>query len=265
MKSYAWSETDSVSVLTSLLDSSLDVLISALNLAAVIYAAKPADEDHSFGHSAIEDIVGLVQATFIGTSGLFVIYQAIESFANPQPIKESETGMVIIGISVLFALVIVIYQTIVARRTGSLVLKAELLHYASDLFLNAAIIVSLFFAAMPEYAFIDPLMGLLIAVYILRGAWKIGNRAFNNLMDRELEDDLRTQIMETIEKHKGIEGFHDFKTRRSGTRVFVQCHIEIDSSISFLQAHEITDKLEAKILKILPEVEMILHQDPVRL
>lgn len=265
MKSYAWTETDSVSVLTSLLDSGLDVMISALNLAAVIYAAKPADDDHSFGHSAIEDIVGLIQATFIAGSGLVVIYQAIMRFIDPQPVKESDTGIAIIGISILFALVIVIYQTIVARRTGSLVLKAELLHYASDLLLNAAIIVSLIIASMPQYSLVDPVLGLLIAAYIMRGAWQIGSGAFNNLMDRELEDDVRAEVMDKIANHKGIEGFHDFKTRRSGSRVFVQCHIEINSGISFMQAHEITDSLEEKILKVLPEAEIILHQDPVSL
>lgn len=265
MKAYAWNETGSVSVLTSFLDSAMDVMISALNLAAVIYAAKPADDDHSFGHSAIEDIVGLVQATFLGTSGLFVIYQAIERFFNPQPVTESETGIVIIAISITFALVIVIYQAIVSRRTNSLVLRAELMHYASDLLLNAAIIVSLVLAAMPQYEYVDPLLGLAIALYILRGAWQIGRRAFNNLMDRELEDSERDELQKIIREHQGIEGFHDFKTRRSGSRVFVQCHIEIDSSLSFLQAHTITDSLEDKLLKVLPEAEIILHQDPVKL
>lgn len=263
IKAYAWVETGSVSVLTSLLDSGLDVMISALNLAAVIYAAKPADDDHSFGHNAIEDIVGLVQATFIGTSGIVVVFQALTRFADPQPIQHSETGIIIIGISIALALVIVIYQTIVARRTGSVVLKAELLHYASDLLLNAAIIVSLFLAAMPQYSFVDPLLGILIAMYIMRGAWEIGSRAFNNLMDRELEDGVRDELQQIIQKHKGIVDFHDFKTRRSGSRVFVQCHIEIDEKISFLQAHEITDKLESKLLKVLPQAEIILHQDPV--
>jgi ferrous-iron efflux pump FieF len=264
LKAYAWNETGSVSVLTSLLDSGMDVLISALNLVAVIYAAKPADDEHSFGHSSIEDIVGLVQASFIGAAGLLVIYESISHFITPQPVQESALGISIISISILFALIIVVYQTIISRRTGSVVLKAELLHYGSDLLLNAAVILSLLIASSSEYAFFDPLMGLAIAAYILYGSWQIGARAFNNLMDRELEDDTRESLQEIIHTHEGIKGFHDFKTRRSGSRIFVQCHIEIDSSISFLQAHKITDSLEDKLLARLPEAEIILHQDPVK-
>ena len=265
LKFYAWNETGSVSVLTSLLDSGMDVLISALNLAAVIYAAKPADDQHSFGHSSIEDIVGLVQATFIAASGLLVIYESILHFVNPQPVKESALGIGIISISILFALVIVIYQTIISRRTGSVVLKAELLHYGSDLLLNGAVILSLVIASNAAYAYVDPLIGLAIATYILHGAWEIGSRSFNNLMDRELEEEMREALKQIIISHSGIRGFHDFKTRRSGSRIFVQCHIEIDASISFMDAHHITDGLEDKLLDILPQAEIILHQDPVKI
>ena len=265
LKFYAWHETDSVSVLTSLLDSGMDVLISTLNLSAVIYAAKPADDDHSFGHNSIEDIVGLVHATFIGASGLLVVYESIMRFANPEPIKESTIGLSIMGISFIFALVIVVYQTIISRRTGSVVLRAELLHYASDLLLNGAVIVSLVLASQSQYAFVDPLIGIIIAAYILHGSWEIGHHAFNNLMDRELDPDMRIALKQIISGHQGILGFHDFKTRRSGSRIFVQCHIEINADISFMEAHKITDGLEDKLLEILPEAEIILHQDPVNI
>jgi len=185
-------------------------------------------------------------------------------FITPQPIKESMLGVAIVSISIVFALIIVVYQTVISRRTGSVVLKAELLHYGSDMLLNGAIIISLIIASNAAFAFVDPLIGLAIAAYILYGAWQIGSHSFHNLMDRELENDVREALLDIISKHEGIQGFHEFKTRRSGSRIFVQCHIEIDASISFMAAHIITDGLEDKLLAILPEAEIILHQDPVK-
>lgn len=262
LKAYGWFATDSVSFLSSLLDSSLDVLISVLNILAVIYAARPADRDHKFGHNSIEDIVGLVQASFIAASGLFLFYEAASRFNNPQIIQEAEIGIKIILLSMLATLAIIIIQTIIAKKTKSLILKADLLHYSTDFVVNGSIIVSLYFASKTDYAFSDPLMACFIGCYILSAAFKIGFRAFDNLMDKELPLVFTEKIIKLIEEEKNIIDYHKLKTRRSGSKKFVQLHIEMSANLNLKEAHDVADNLEKKIEALADNAEAIIHIDP---
>lgn len=262
IKAYAWLMTDSVSLLSSLLDSSLDVVVSTLNVMAVAYAAVPADEDHRFGHDSIEDIVGLVQAAFIGASALFLIYEASHRFTEPQPIQHAASGIIVLVISMLCALIIVLYERSVARRTGSLVVSADLLHYFSDFLVNASIILSLFLAAKPGWGMADPVIAVGIALYILQSAAKIGIRAFNNLMDRELPPEVLEEITRTLDGETAILGYHALKTRQSGSRRFIQLHLDMDESLSLKQAHEIGARIRDAIIARIGEAEIIIHEDP---
>jgi len=264
VKAFGWVQTDSLSLLSSLLDSSLDVIISLLNMLAVMYAAKPADDDHRFGHNAIEDIVGLIQATFIGASGLFLLYEAAFRFNNPHAITDSVLGIKVIFLSLLGTLAIIIFQTHIARKTNSLVLKADLLHYSTDFLVNSAIIFSLYVSGSSKYSFVDPLVASLIAIYILRASLKIGIRAFDHLMDKELPDDKLAEIKKLIKAEKGILDYHLLKTRRSGSRKFIQLHIEVDEKLNLRKAHDIADSLEKKLEALGKEVEAIIHIDPVK-
>ncbi|MFO1242099.1 MAG: cation diffusion facilitator family transporter [Rickettsiales bacterium] len=261
-KAYAWLVTDSVSLLSSLLDSSLDVVVSTCNMLALLYSAKPADDDHSFGHDAIEDIVGLVQAAFIGASGLFLIYEASHRFFDPQPVEHALSGIVVLIISIVCALVIVLYERYVAKKTGSIVIEADLMHYFSDLLMNAAIIVSLFLASRPQWAVVDPVLAVAIAMYILTTAFSIGVRAFNNLMDRELPDEVRKDIVDILNGDRDIIGYHELKTRRSGSKIFIQFHLDLDESLSLKRAHDIAAGVRQKILASVGEAEIIIHEDP---
>ena len=255
--------TDSVSLLSSLLDSSLDVIISLLNIAAIIYANKPADDDHRFGHRSIEDIVGLIQATFIASSSLFLIYEAINHFLHPANVTHNIEGIKIILISSLGTLAIILYQRHVAKKTKSLIVETDLVHYLSDFMLNIAVIVSLYLTTKPSLQIIDPIIAILIAIYILRTALKIGLRAFNNLMDHELPADEHKKIVRIIKSHPGVSSFHELKTRSSGHKKFIQLHIEINDNLSLKDAHEIADSLEEELIKNDPDSEIIIHLDPV--
>lgn len=262
IKTYAWFVTDSVSLLSSLLDSSLDVVVSTCNMLAIYYSAKPADDDHSFGHDSIEDIVGLVQAAFIGASGLFLIYEASHRFVEPVPLQHANEGMIVISISMLCTLIIVLYEKHVAKKTGSLVIEADLMHYVSDFLVSASIIASLFLAAKPGWGIADPLLAVLIALYIIYTAFGIGIRAFNNLMDRELPDDIRTDIIQVLDTDTTILGYHALKTRQSGSRRFIQFHLDMDETLSLKEAHDMAVEVRKKIIEKIGPAEIIVHEDP---
>ena len=262
LKAYAWFATDSLSLLSSLLDSSLDVVVSTLNMMAIAYAAKPADDDHSFGHDAIEDIVGLVQAAFIGASGLFLIYEAAHRFAEPQQILTPQIGITVLVISMACTLIIVMYQKYVLKRTGSLVIEADSLHYVSDFLVNGSIIFSLYLASRPGLGIADPIMALLIALYILYSSYGIGLRAFHNLMNHELPDDIRHALIHILEQDKTILGYHALKTTRNGSRALVQLHLELDENLSLKEAHAITVAVREKLLAVTGPAEITIHEDP---
>lgn len=262
IKAYAWFATDSLSLLSSLLDSSLDVVVSTLNMLAIAYAAVPADEDHSFGHEAVEDIVGLVQAAFIGASGLFLIYEAIHRFAEPQAVLQPEMGIAILAVSMLCTLVIVLYQKWVLRRTGSLVIEADSLHYVSDFMVNGSIMLSLYLASQPGLGIADPVMAVLIAVYILYSSFGIGLRAFHNLMNHELPGEIRQQLIAVLEADPQVLGWHELKTTRNGSKAFVQLHLELNGDQPLKDAHEVAARVREKLLAITGPAEITIHEDP---
>lgn len=262
-KIYGFFITGSLSILSSLLDSLMDVIISTINAFAIIYASKPPDEDHRFGHNSIEDIVGLMQATFIATSAFLILYKAGTVFIEPREITNNITGVWIMVASTIGAFLIVIYQKIVIKKTKSVVVESDMMHYLTDFLVNIAIVISLLLATNNKFMFLDPILASLIAIYVLSAAFKIGKRSFDNLMDKELSDEEKTKIINLINKQKEIKGFHAFKTRRSGNRVFVQIHVELDKNLILDDAHQIIDILERKIEDIWLESDVIIHSDPV--
>lgn len=263
IKIYAWVQTDSLSIFSSLIDSSFDVLISLINFLAIRYAVKPADSDHPYGHTSIEDIVGLLQAAFISGSGFFICYEALQRFFQPVVVKETYAGIIVMGVSVAFTTALVIYQKIVVSKTRSLVVASDSVHYLSDILTGGLVMVSLLLAGVPGIEFIDPLIGCAIAVYISAGAIKIGRRAFNNLMDREIDEVDKKRIQEIIKAEPRVKGFHQFKTRCSGNKIFVQFDIELDNNLSLQAAHDISDEVMFAIEKEFPESEVVIHLDPV--
>jgi len=262
LKIYGWRETDSVSLLSSLLDSGMDILVSMMNLAAVLYAAKPADDDHRHGHTSIEDIVGLVQASFIAASGLFLFYEAVKRFLDPTEVQNPETGIGVLVISMIVPLAIVLYQRMTLKKTKSVVLEADSLHYMTDMLMNGLIIVSIYIASMQGLGLVDPILATVIAGYILWSAGKIGVRAFNHLMDKEVPEEEYLKIVEIIKSHEGALGCHALKTRMSGSKMFMQMHLDVDASLNLRDAHDIADDLEQKLEAAFHDAEVIVHLDP---
>jgi len=263
-KTVAWVMTDSVSLMATLIDSCLDALASLVNLIAVRHALTPADKQHRFGHGKAEALAGLGQATFIAGSALFLVLEAIFHLWHPQTISAMGVGIGVMIVSILATLGLLSFQRYVIRKTGSTAIKADHLHYKTDLLVNGSVIVALLLAFYGWPGF-DPMFALGIAAYILYSAWEIARESLDLLMDRELPAEDRARIKAIARNHPQTRGMHDLRTRKSGTTMFIQMHLELDDSLTLLQAHAIADDVEARILAEYPGAEVIIHEDPASL
>lgn len=262
VKFAAWVLTDSVSMLSSLLDSLLDAAASLLNLFAVRQAVTPADREHRFGHGKAEPLAGLGQAAFIGGSAVFLFIEAAHHLLQPAPTARTALGIAVMGFAIAMTLALVTYQRYVVRHTGSLVVSADELHYRSDVILNASVIVSLAISGFLGWSYADPLFGIAIGVWIIWGAWRVARAALVQLMDRELPDDDRARIRAIALRHPEVTAVHDLRTRASGPTAFIQVHIEMDGDMPLAEAHRVSDEVEAELLRAFPRAEVIIHQDP---
>ncbi len=263
-KIIAWWWTDSVSLLASLMDSLLDIAASMINFLAIRYALQPPDAEHRFGHGKAESIAGLAQAAFIGGSALFLLIQSIQRFIHPVEVHQTDAGIAVMLFSIALTLVLVIAQRVVVRNTGSTAIKADSLHYLTDLLSNAGVLLALALTAAGQI-WADPVVALIIAIYILYSAWEIGHEAFEQLMDRELPDEDRARILSIARSIPGVDGVHELKTRKAGNTVIIQLHLEMDPGLRLQDAHEIADAVERELRQAFPGADVITHQDPAGL
>lgn len=261
-KSWAWAETGSLSVAASLIDSTVDLFVSMANFAAILYAAKPADEDHRFGHHSIEDIAALAQALMVAAAGIALGWRGIERLLSPEPLTSEHAGIAVMLLSILLTAALIWWQRRVARQTGSKVVAADSLHYLTDLLPAVGGIVALAASALFAVVQLDSAISLVAAIVLLRGAWKIGGNAFAALMDREAPVEVERRIADIVAEFPEIRGFHDLKTRVSGARTFVQLHIELDGALPLFDAHAIGARLRLRILEAVPGSEVLVHKDP---
>ncbi len=262
-KLVAWFVSDSVSILATLVDSSLDVLASVVNMVAVHHALQPADREHRFGHGKAEALAGLGQSMFITGSAGILLLQSISRLMNPQPLEAGlELGLAVMVFSIIATLGLLSFQRYVIRRTDSTAIKADALHYKTDLLVNGSVIAALLLTYY-GWQLIDPIFAIAIALYILYSAWNIVREAVDLLMDHELPDEERQKIRAVIMNHPDAIGLHDLRTRRSGSTVFIQLHLELDETLSLKQAHAIADELEHKVGALFDEAEVIIHEDPI--
>jgi ferrous-iron efflux pump FieF len=262
VKLVAWLMTGSVSLLSSLLDSLLDAAASLVNLIAIHQALTPADREHRFGHGKAEPLASLGQSAFITGSAVLLLIQGLQHLLTPAPVTNSGLGIAVMVFAIVVTFALVRYQQHIIKRTGSLVVSSDELHYRSDLILNIAVIVALLVEKMLGWPYIDPLFGIAIGLWIIYGAWRVARQAIVQLMDQELPDDARARIRQIALAHPQVRSVHDLRTRAAGPDAFVQIHLEMDGDLTLKEAHHVSDAVEADILAAFPQAEVMIHQDP---
>ncbi|MBH3421578.1 cation diffusion facilitator family transporter [Pseudomonas gessardii] len=260
-KAVAWWFSGSVSMLAGLTDSLLDGVTSLLNLLAVHYALRPADDDHRYGHGKAESLAGMAQALFIAGSAVLIAFQAYQRLLHPEPVGAPWLSIAVIVLSLALTVALLTLQHRVIRETGSNAVRADSLHYRSDLLLNGSILLALVLAAFGLHQ-VDAWFGLGIAAYILWSAIQIARESFAVLMDEELPAEVSQHMLELACSVPGVLGAHDLRTRISGNHWFVQLHLELPGELSLSVAHGISDQAADAIHQAYPRAEVLVHADP---
>lgn len=222
VKFAAWLETGSVALMSSLIDLLLDILASIVNLLAVRHAMSPADREHRFGHGKAEPLAVLGQSAFITGSALLLLAEAARRLIHPAAVENPRAGIAVMVFSIAVTVALVLYQRHVVRRTGSIAISADELHYRSDVILNGSVIAALILAGLFGLRILDPLFGAAIGVWIVASAVRLARLALTQLMDRELPDDEREKICAIAQGHPGVAAAHDLRTRVAGPTAFIQ-------------------------------------------
>lgn len=256
--------TGSISVWASLLDSAMDILASIINYFAVRAAARPADEDHAYGHGKAESLAGLFQSIVIAISGLFLIREAVRRIVVPHATASEWLGIGATLIAIAVSLALVRRLKRVARETDSLALASDATHYATDVYTNGGALLALLIVVLTGWTIADPLISILIALYILWSAVKVGREAVDVLMDRRLPLELDEQVASIVNRFKeeGVLGFHDLRTRRSGAQKFIDLHLEIARDARLEEAHDLTVRVLRAIEAEIPRTRVQIHTDP---
>jgi ferrous-iron efflux pump FieF len=260
-----WIVTGSVAVLGTLVDSGLDAIASIVTFISVRQAAQPPDRAHRYGHGKAEAIGALIQAGFVLGSAFFLASEAVRRLMLPQPIFQSALGIAVLLVAIGLTAALLVLQRFVVQRTGSIAISADSLHYRTDLLMNAAVIVAMLLVDATGWQMIDPLLGIGIVGLLLYSALGMARRALDMLMDRELPAESRARIRKLALAHPKAQDVHDLRTRRAGSDVFIELHLELDGDLNLEQAHEITHEVEARIRAAFPEADILVHQEPAGL
>jgi len=261
IKLYAWLVTDSSAMLASTTDSILDLFASIMSIVILRFALAPADKEHTFGHGKAESLAGLVQASFVLGSAIILIFSGVSRLLNPQAIVKSEVAIWVTIISIVLTLILVGFQRHVIKRTGSIIISGDALHYQSDLLLNLGVLVAIVLS-QGYWLQADGVFTIAVALYLVFGASQIMVQSVSQLMDSELSDEDLAQIKAIVSAHEQAKGIHELRTRQSGVQRFVQFHLELSDELSLLEAHGIGDEIEAKICQLLAPCEVFIHHDP---
>lgn len=262
-KFLAWLHTDSLSLQASLVDSVIDIGSSIINFLIIREAIKPADKEHQFGHGKAEAIGGLAQTAFIAGSAGWLLFDAAHRIVAPHPIADVWLGNIIMTGAVVMTTALVLFQRWVVKKTGSIAIKADSLHYETDLWSNIGVLISLNVSVYLQVVWLDVLVGAGIAIYLFLTSLKVAKASLDILMDKELDDDIRENIVQIATSHKDVVGYHELKTRSAGYHIFIQLHLELDKKMTLEKAHDVSQEVTDMIQKNYHNAEVIIHQDPV--
>ncbi len=254
----------SVAVLASAIDSVLDMFVSIFNYFAISNSEKTADKHFNYGRGKIEALASVIEGTIICISGLFLLYQAIKKAINEETSQYLEISLIVMTISIVITVSLVIYLNRVAKETGSMVIKADALHYKTDVYTNAAVFISLILVNFTGIELIDVIVGGGISLFIIYSAYELIQDGILVLLDRAVDEEIVEKIVEIIKNEERVNAHHLLKTREAGSQTFVEVHLVFDCLITLMDAHRVSDKIEDKIKNLDPKKDWIIniHMDP---
>lgn len=262
LKGWAAWRTGSTAMLGSLADTALDLVASLATLIGVWVAAQPADREHRFGHGKAEALAAIVQVMLIAVSAAGIAWRALTQLTSETQTGAAAEGIAVSLVAILATFALLAWQRHVIRRTGSVAIRTDHVHYQSDLLLNLAVIVALALDQFAGFAQADPLFGLAIALWLAWGAWRGASEAADQLLDREWPDEKRQRFVALAARHPELSNLHDLRTRTSGARDFVQFHVDLPPQMTVDQASEIVHRVEADLCGAFPGIELLIHVDP---
>jgi len=254
--------TDSVAMLSSLLDSTIDLLSSLVTAYGVANALRPPDRQHRFGHGKAEPLAALAQAAFIIGSSVLLAYEALSRFYHPHEIQNEMTAYGVMAIAIVMTIGLIEFQHYVVHRTSSMAISADRLHYIGDLLINIAVVAAFALHQWTGFTWFDPLFALIVATSLSGMAIHIAKNALHVLMDTELPEAQRARIKEIVTAHPAVRGLHDMRTRSDSDRIFVELHVEMDANIPLREAHDVSEELIVLLQKEFPDADILIHQDP---
>ncbi|RWS47267.1 cation-efflux pump [Arcobacter suis] len=254
----------SVAVLASAIDSVLDMFVSIFNYFAISNSEKPADKIFNYGRGKIEALASVIEGTIITISGLFLLYQAVQKAINNQASQFLEISIYVMIISLIITILLVIYLSYIAKKTNSMVIKADALHYKTDVFSNLAVLISLLLVTFTGYEIIDVIVGGGIALYIIYSAYELIHDGILVLLDRAVDEGLVLKIEEIIKQNDKVNTYHLLKTREAANQTFVEVHLVFNCLITLMEAHKASDFIENSIKKLDEKRDWIIniHMDP---
>ncbi len=254
----------SVAVLASAVDSVLDMFVSIFNYFAISNSEKPADKTFNYGRGKIEALASVIEGTIITISGLYLLYQAVDKAINGHISQYLDISIYVMIASLIITISLVTYLNYVAKKTNSMVIKADALHYKTDVFSNIAVLVSLVLVTFTGYELIDVFVGGGIALYIIYSSYELIHDGILVLLDRAVDEELVCKIEEIIKENDKVNAYHLLKTREAGHQTFVEVHLVFDCIITLMDAHRASDWIEDKIEKLDTKRNWIIniHMDP---
>ena len=255
--------TGSVAVLSEGIHSSLDLMASLIAFFSVRIAGKPADKDHPYGHGKIENISGTIETLLIFVAGIWIIYECIHKLLNPEPIQLPFLGILVmlIGATINFNVSRIVGRT--AEKTKSMAMKSNALHLLTDVYTSLGVAISLLLVLLTGWHILDPIIGIVLAVYIMFEAFKLMKESFPPLMDVRLSIEEEEQLLQIIESYKEeyVE-VHDFRTRRSGRDEYIDFHLVVPSHYYIETVHDLCDRIEQDITKLFANAQVMIHPEP---
>jgi len=255
--------TGSISITAQAADSALDLFSIGVIFIAVRAASKPEDEEHPFGHGKMEGFAAIVQAGLIGAAGYFIVASAIQRIINKTPLEATEAGIAVMAVSTLTSIFLSRHLRKVSRATGSTALDALASNINADIFSAAGVLLGLVVVRLTGLLILDPIIALIMVVFIARSGFLVLRRSFHELTDRSLPPEEQRILAQIMEEHRQyFAGFHEVRSRRAGSQRFIDLHMVMPRNASVTAAHELCDHLEGDIKKRLANPSVIIHVEP---